>query len=472
MPAIDFVMKLPQRRFLHTTSARLALLYACLFILSALIVFSVIYWSASTTLSHLVDANLKEEWGDIKDEAGQSIEGFANVVTGQMRRRDSGYRYLLQDESGAIIASNLPPTMPRLMGFSDVELPAESPSTKSRTFRAFGKPTAGNGLLIIVDRARALDKLHILMIRSFFWGGGVALLLAIAGSAAMLAGVLRRVEAINRTSERIMLGDIHERLPVRSTHGAGDEFDRLAENLNRTLDRVEHLIGGLQRVSSDIAHDLRTPLSRLRHTLEIAYDAMERDGAPDQLVSISRAISEVDALLATFSALLRIAQMEAGAVRRSFESVDLSTVVADVVDVYRPAAEEKGQTITADIPAGVIVSGDRALMTQLVANLVENSVRHSFPASRIDIVLKAGGDNPGVRLTIADDGPGIPKSEHTNVFRRFYRLDESRGAPGNGLGLSLVAAIGELHGVALKLDENRPRGLRVDLAFPRQGSGQ
>lgn len=231
------------------------------------------------------------------------------------------------------------------------------------------------------------------------------------------------------------------------------------------LDRIEVQVQGLRQISTDIAHDLRTPLGRLRRTLELAREKALVHPGHVVVPVINRAIEEADELLSTFGALLRIAQIEAGASRRGFGPVDLSAVLEDVLEVYAPAAEERNQTLARQIPARIGVLGDRALLTQMLANLVENAIRHSPSGRQIEAALHAAGHGEGPRVVISDAGPGIPETERDKVFRRFYRLDVSRSTPGNGLGLALVAAVVELHGATIQLSDNFPRGLRVAVTF-------
>jgi signal transduction histidine kinase len=334
-------------------------------------------------------------------------------------------------------------------------------------FRIFRIALKNGGFLVLGQNAYPLEELREFVFGAFGWGAGATLVLAVLGSVVMSTGVLRRVEAINRASERIMAGELDRRLPTTTGDwsGSGDEFDRLAANLNVMLDRIEVLVQGLRQVSTDIAHDLRTPLGRLRATLELARDSASVDGRSAGATVIDQAIEEIDALLATFGALLRIAQIEAGASRRGFGPVDLSAVLEAVVEVYAPAAEEKNQTLTRRILAGIIVFGDRALLTQMLANLVENAIRHSPPDAHIDVALSVADGIEGPQVTISDDGPGIPEAERDKVFRRFYRLDASRSTLGNGLGLALVAAVKDLHGAKIQLFDNPPHGLRVVLSF-------
>jgi signal transduction histidine kinase len=283
--------------------------------------------------------------------------------------------------------------------------------------------------------------------------------LGVGGGLVVSAGVLRRVDAINRICLKIMEGDLSQRLPGR---GTDDEFDRLTGIVNAMLDRIEALLEGLRQVSTDIAHDLRTPLARLRQQLE---GALLRSGtAADHERATERAIAEADRLLAIFNALLRIARVEAGNQRRGFARVDLSALVATVADVFQASAEEQGRTIRCRIAPEVAVTGDADLLSQLAANLIENALRHTPAGTGIDIGLSRRHDGR-VELVVADRGPGVPAEERERVFRRFYRLEQSRHTPGNGLGLSLVAATAQLHRGEVSLGDNDP-GLKVTVLLP------
>ena len=274
----------------------------------------------------------------------------------------------------------------------------------------------------------------------------------------MSSGLLRRVEAISSTSRAIISGDLSQRIAI---HGSGDEFDRLASSLNDMLDWIESLIEGMRQVSDNIAHDLRTPLTHLRQRLENVR-IKSRSGAEYE-AAIDRSIADTDAILQTFGALLRIAQIESRAQQLAFAELDLSEVLTTMVEVYEPAAQERQQRLLSRIDPGLITYGDRELMAQMIANLIENAIRHSPAATSIEVSASRSGD--GVKIIVADSGPGIPECEHERVFQRFYRLDRSRATPGSGLGLSLVAAIATLHRVKIRLDDNRP-GLRVSIEIP------
>jgi signal transduction histidine kinase len=463
----------------RTTSFRLALLYAALFAVSALVLFAVIYWVATDTLADQIDSGLAEERAALAVQGSSGgVAELAEIIAERMRRPGGQFRYLLQDASGRVIAGDFPPQQISRTGYIDVEVPPsrgsdDDPNYETHIFRGLGDRLLNGDFLLIAVDAHTLDELRELIARGFAWGGGAVLLLAALGGGVMSAGVVRRVEAINRASESIMAGDLSRRLPVRAGREPHDEFDRLASNLNVMLDRIEHLVDGLRQVSADIAHDLRAPLGRLHRTLEAAREGAPATAEPNHLAAIDRAINEANTILATFGALLRIAQIEAGAARRGFGPVDLSAMLESILEVYGPAADEKRQTLTGRIPVGVLVTGDRALLTQLFANLVENAVRHSSIGAHIEVALVPPSPGQGPEVTVSDDGPGIPPDERSKVFRRFYRLDASRSTPGNGLGLALVAAIAELHVIAVRLTDHKPRGLRVCLSFaPEPVSGK
>jgi signal transduction histidine kinase len=462
---------MPQRwlDLFRTTSARLALLYAGLFGLSVSILFGLIYWSATAALSDRIDQDLVIQRDALLAEAGTAETSIVAAVANALRRSHGEFRYQVRDAAGATLAGNLPPA-PHTWhaGYQDVEISAENSHSDQELhlFRVLGEPLDQGGMLVVAQDAYALDELRELIVRAFGWGAAATLLLAGIGGGIMASRVMHRVEVINRASERIMAGDLTGRLPVGMSAARGDEFDRLSTNLNRMLDRIEKLVEGLRQVSTDIAHDLRTPLTRLRRSLEALRAGVVQGASRAYVAGLDNALAQTDELLMTFASLLRIAQIESRATRFVFTRVDLSAIACTVLEVYRPAAEEKRQELEGKIPDAVCVAGDRALLTQMVANIVENAIRHAPEGASIRIALQPGSAH-GPLLTVSDNGPGIPQNERTNVFRRFYRLDASRGSPGNGLGLSLVAAIAELHGIAPRLSENTPHGLKVDLVFPK-----
>jgi signal transduction histidine kinase len=276
----------------------------------------------------------------------------------------------------------------------------------------------------------------------------------------MSRNVLRRVEQVNRTAERVMRGNLSDRVPLK---GTTDEFDQLAANLNNMLDQIERLMAGMREVSDNVAHDLRTPLARLRARLELSLigsqDAKEpEEGA--QTEAVRAAIDEADRLLATFNALLNIAEAESGARRSPAEPLDLAQTARAAAELYEPVAEEKGCALKLDVEPGIMIRGDRHLLSQAVANLLDNALKYGGG----EVKLSAHQHDGRAALEVSDTGPGIPETEREAVFDRFVRLEPSRSTPGNGLGLSLVRAVARLHNGTVALGDNHP-GLKVRLEF-------
>src|ERR1700674_1597257 len=265
---------------------------------------------------------------------------------------------------------------------------------------------------------------------------GVALIFVIAGVASILITrrTVGRIEQINATSRAIMLSGLDKRIPLRGTH---DEWDLVAENLNLMLDRIEILMGEVKQVSDNVAHDLRTPLTRMRGRLEKAYHG-GRSGEDDQAL-IGDTIADLDAVLRIFSSLTRIAQIETQARKGAFRTVNLVEIASEVVELYDAAAEQDGTRLTVIGDVEVLVTRDRDLIFDAIANLVDNAIKHGRPGGQVVVANEKIEGGPVI--SIADDGPGIPAGEYEHVFKRFYRLEHSRYTPGNGLGLSLVAAV-------------------------------
>ncbi len=277
--------------------------------------------------------------------------------------------------------------------------------------------------------------------------------------------MLARVDDINRSSRDIMEGDLSQRLPIA---GTGDELDQLGRNLNAMLDQIEALMTGMRQVTDNVAHDLRSPLNRLRNRLEVTL--MQEASPEDYKLALEKTIAEADGLLGTFNALLMIARAEAGSLRDSMTWVDLSATLHDAAELYEPVAEENDLAFAVDVPEGLTIWGNRELLSQAVANLLDNAIKHGMPqtgnAARV-IEIAAAPDparsGRGVILSVGDHGPGIPEEERQHVLERFVRLEASRNTPGSGLGLSLVAAVARLHGGVIELADNDP-GLRVTLS--------
>ncbi len=446
-------------RILRSASFRLPLLYAVLFILSAGVLFTTVYWTATAAMQNDMAAVLRSEALQLAEVHRRSgLAGLANQITRRINFRTKGpIFYLLQAPNSRVVVGNLP-GMPPVNGVIDFEPRQESPEAEAERPKLMGFGLTlpdGSFLLVAQDSTRLADMQHAI-VRAFAWASGLALLLAIAGGALLGTNFLRRIDTIARTSRAIMEGDLSARIPVRGTH---DEIDQLIVSLNAMLARIQQLMDGLRQVSSDIAHDLRTPLGRLRQQLE---EARERaTTTADYRAATEAAIEEADALLETFSALLRIAQVEAGAQRSAFAAFDLSGLVKSLGETYEPVAEDSGHRLDVAADDGISFTGDRQLVAQLVTNLLENALRHTPVGTKISLRLQK--QDGGFRLAVADDGPGIPATEHDKVFDRFYRLDRSRSTAGSGLGLAMVRAIAGLHGLSIRLEDANP-GLRVILS--------
>jgi signal transduction histidine kinase len=436
-------------KLLRTSSFRLTLLYAAAVGLSVLLLSAVIAWAATRFMARQIDATVANELAEVQaDAAGQDKGGLQRVVA-DLTARSPGIYYLLQGADGKKLAGNMLPIHPRpgLRVLATTHQP--EPRHAAGGIRGRGEVLADGSYLFVGLSDFELGEMKEVIARAVVWSLAAIGVLALAGGLVLSLSVLRRVEAISRTSRAIMAGDLGQRIALR---GTDDEFDHLGASLNAMLDRIQALMDGLQQVSTDIAHDLRTPLSRLRQRLELAR---RRELTVEGLHgAVDDAIRHADVILDTFGALLRIAQIESGTRKAGFAPVALSELLDGLMEAYQPVAEERGQVLTGRIVADLSIRGDRELLTQLFANLLENAITHSPPGSALSI--EALSTASGVQVTVGDTGPGIPAAFRAKVLQRFYRLESSRTAPGNGLGLSLAHAIVTLHGARLDLLDNAP----------------
>ncbi|WP_293863852.1 ATP-binding protein [uncultured Alsobacter sp.] len=446
-------------RFASTATFRLTLVYAATFVLSTLALFAYVYWRVS---NHVLEHERSSLAGEVRLLTDIDRRGGADALVREIAARmaadpNGDTLYLLRDGGGASLAGNIA-AVRRVTGRFEDEVDVFASANEPRhTEKAVfvGAVLPGDRHLAVGRDIEDLSSINSGILERFLGALAFAVLLAFAGGTVISMGFLRKLETINQTAETIMEGKLSERIPLTGTR---DELDQLAANLNRMLDRIQGLMETTRQVSSDIAHDLRTPLSRLRQRLEQARDAGP-GASPDTL---DVAVEEIDGILSTFSALLRIAQIETGARVAGFKQVDLSAVFATIAEVYTAVAEDAGLALVSAIDRDVTITGDRELLTQMLANLVENAIRYSPAGSSITLRLQARGGAP-VGM-VADTGPGIPAEEREKVFGRFYRLERNRTTPGNGLGLSLVNAVADLHGSTVSLEDNRP-GLLVRIVF-------
>jgi signal transduction histidine kinase len=367
--------------------------------------------------------------------------------------RERQLRYLLQMPDGTRAAGTLPATFGRT-GWHAWRLRECGDPTRCVTpLLAEGVTLADGAILVVASDTTDLVRLQTQLSRATEEFGTAVILFVLLGGLATGGVFLRRLDRVNASIDRIVAGRFAERLP---RIGMGPEFNHLSSNLNAMLDRIELLMDGLRQVSIDIAHDLRTPLTRLRQRLE----RLQADAPADFAVEMESALAQTDQILGIFTALLRIGAMESGAARALFAPIDLSELLGLIADAYAPEIEDGGRHLATSLPPDMIVRGDAELLGQAVANLLENSIAHTPPGSRVALTLaRADG---AIAITVADNGPGVPAEERTHVLRRFYRLDRSRSTPGAGLGLPLAAAVATLHDGTLSLEDAAP-GLRVTI---------
>ena len=373
----------------------------------------------------------------------------------------AGNVYLLADSSLAPVAGNLkgwPATVTAARGWTEFRAPEPLHGAVDRPLLRAMLETfpSGDRLLVgrdIGDLDSFTDQMKLAVI------SGVALIFVLAAVASILVTrrTVGRIESINATSRAIMQSDLDKRIPLRGTH---DEWDRVAENLNLMLDRIETLMGEVKQVSDNVAHDLRTPLTRMRGRLEKAYHG-QRNSRDDQAL-IGDTIADLDAVLRIFLSLTRIAQIETRERKGAFRTVDLVEIASEVVELYDAAAEQDGTRLTIAGDREMLVTGDRDLIFDAIANLVDNAIKHGRAGGQVVVRNETIDGRPVV--SVADDGPGIPVDQYEYVFKRFYRLEQSRYTPGNGLGLSLVAAVARLHEAQIEMLENSP-GLKFMLWF-------
>ncbi len=457
-------------RLLETSTFRLALIYLALFGLSALALLGYLYWATSNVLERQITETIEAE---ITGLAEQYRAGDLSRLSRVIERRSAAHPnrasiYLLADPFGRRIAGNIDrwPLVEHdesswisfMVESEPVEEGADLRRARARVFLLSG----GFRLLVGREIENRLD-LEATIRRTLGWGLALTLLLGLGGGFVMSRGLLGRVDDINRTTRRIMAGDLSQRIELR---GSRDEFDQLAANLNAMLDQIERLLDGMRQVTDNIAHDLRTPLNRLRARIEVTLM-----GNPDRdecRALLEQTLADAEAMIGTFNALLAIARAEAGSDRAPFEEVDLATMAADLTDLYRPLAEEKQITFTCTCPRAVQLRGHRELLAQALANLLDNAIKYTPEQGTVRFEIEPRPSGPVI--TITDSGPGIPEADREHVLERFVRLERHRSTPGNGLGLSLVRAVARLHGARLMLGENRP-GLRVTLDFGETVAG-
>lgn len=445
---------------LRSSTLKLAAIYIGVVGGAVLGLFAYVHWATVSFIRGAIERDLSAEQALLV--AAYSRGGPGPLAAQIGHRIDDGrfgdWTYLLVNRSRAPLAGNLaawPKALPGNRGRLDIPIPERGGGAKMRT--AYLTLPDGDRLLV----GRSLDDLERFdrsITLAFGLAVGLFVALAVAAGISTSRRSVSRIEAINTASREIMRSGLGQRIPLR---GTGDEWDELAGNLNSMLARIEELVEANRQVSDNLAHDLRTPLTRLRGRLERAYHRPPATGEYPAL--LARAIAELDGVLKTFSSLLRISHIEAQDRGGGFREVDLSALAREVVELFEPAAEQAEVRLCASGVGGVRVIGDRDLLFDALANLVDNAIKHG--GRRGTVAVAVADDRAGPAISVVDRGPGVPPAERRNVVKRFYRLEQSRSSPGNGLGLSLVAAVAHLHGADIELADNSP-GLRVELRFP------
>lgn len=448
------------------SGVRFGLIYAALFGASSLALAAFLWWSTAGLLDRQNEAAILV---DVQALTERLVLGGVPSLADTIEQRiagnvDDDAVYLLTDALLQRLAGNLE-AWPRRVGLDTVwaDLPIDRGGVRVLT-RVYHAELPG-GLHLLVGRdVEARVRLRGIVGDAMLWAAVIAVLLGTVGAMAVRSLFSATLADISATAAAIGAGDLSRRVKVT---GHSDEFDMLAETINDMLDRITRLMDGVRQVSNAIAHDLRTPITRARMRLEDAARTA-RDEA-DLRQAIERAQSDLDGIVAVFQALLRIAEIEAGARRSAFSRVDVAPLLTDLAELYEAAAEDTGQTLSARIPPAAAVFGDRDMIQQAVANLLDNAMKFSPPGGVIR--LSATVLPRAIEITVADDGPGIPDVDRARATERFFRGETARSTPGSGLGLALVQAVALLHGGMLRLEDNAP-GLRAVLHLPVAESGE
>jgi signal transduction histidine kinase len=476
-------------KLFRTTIFKLTLVYLTVFALFAAFLLAYFAWNTRRLVTQQIVATVDAEISGLSDLYQQG--GIRRLIFAIDERggRPGSSLYLLTTAAGEGVTGNIGSLTTGILDKSGWTETAyrrideqDSAVEHQALVRVLQLP---GGFRLLVGRdLEERDRLHDIIISAGRWSIAIVIVLGITGGFFITRRVLKRIDAMTGTTQRIMSGDLSGRLPIA---GSNDEIDRLAVNLNAMLERIEALMHGLKEVSDNIAHDLKTPLTRLRNRAEEALRTAEDES--QYRAALERTIEESDALIRTFNALLMIARAESGQARDGMTTFDAAEIAQGIGELYEPLADDKGILLRVEAPAAAPMHGNRELVSQALANLVDNAIKYAAPKSdatqapdgasvlngplrnshggQPEIVVKAlAGHGDQILLTVADTGPGIPADDRARAVERFVRLEQSRSQPGSGLGLSLANAVARLHGGELRLEDNEP-GLRTILALPR-----
>lgn len=452
------------RRFRPFTSAafRFALIIAGVFALASVLLLGVVHRQVGHYAHDAITQSLTTETHILLGRSRAEL--VAEIDRRLHSDTNNTFDYLLLDPAGHRLIGTIPVAAVH-EGWGDV-LMVEHGSLagereKPETLRFLATRLGDGSLLAVATDGFDVDRLGGHMARfTTIWAVGVTLLALLGG---WIAGwmFLGRLAAANTAIERIMSGNTDQRLPMI---GFAPELDELARNLNRMLDRIEGLMAGLKQVSTDVAHDLRTPLTRLRQMLETMQDDLRKEApTPGMEAAVDAALGQTDLLLGTFRAILRLAQIEGGGRRARFETVDLAELITGLIEIYEPVASDSGHRLRAVVGDDAIVHGDSELLAQMFANLIENAIIHTPAGTQVSVEMES--DEGAIAIVVADNGPGVDEAHRARLTQRFYQADPSRNAGGVGLGLAMASAIAQLHAVDLRIESADP-GLKVRVVFP------
>jgi signal transduction histidine kinase len=459
-------------KLLRTTAFQLTLVYLLVFVLFAVSLLGYFALNTRRLITEQITNRVNTEIAALREQYEQGGIRRLLILVDLRARRPGSSLILVTTPNGQELAGNVGSLEPGVLdrpGWYEIayrRAEAQDEVEHRALVQVVGLP---DGFRLLVGRdLEERERIYAIIANAGRWSFVVVVVLGLAGGFFVTRRVLKRIDAMTETAHTIMAGDLTGRLPVA---GTGDELDRLADNVNAMLERIEALMRGLKEVSDNIAHDLKTPLTRLRNRCE---QALRANSDVDYRTALETTIGESDELIRTFDALLMIARAESGQARDNMGEFDAAEIARDVGELYEPLAEEKGLALRVEAPAAAPVRGNRELVSQALANLVDNAIKYAGPESSkisgaaAEIVVRAAGDGERIVLAVADRGPGIPDADRSRVVERFVRLEQSRSQPGSGLGLSLASAVARLHGGELKFEDNHP-GLKSIIALPRAG---
>jgi signal transduction histidine kinase len=469
-------------KLFRTTTFKLTLVYLTVFAVFAAFLLGYFALNTRRLIDEQITDTVNAEINGLSEQYRQGGVRRLVIVVDARARRPGSSLYLVTTFNGEALAGNVTALAPGIL---------DNPGWTETVYRRLDETDSGDhtdhaehpehealvrvfqlpgGFRLLVGRdLEERERLYHIVLAAGRWSIAIVIILGLAGGLFVTRRVLRRVDAMSETTRTIMDGDLGERLPVA---GTGDELDRLADNLNVMLDRIEALMRGLKEVSDNIAHDLKTPLTRLRNRSEQALRMAKSEA--EYRTALEATIEESDGLISTFNALLMIARAESGLARDNMTDFDAAEIARDVGELYEPVAEEHGISLKVEADAVAPVNGNRELVSQALANLVDNAIKYAKPEGNEingrapEVVVRALSEGDRILLMVADGGPGIPEGDRSHVVERFVRLEQSRSQPGSGLGLSLVSAVARLHGGELTLEDNKP-GLKSIIALPRGG---